>query len=116
MSKSLKAACMALAVAASLAACSSNDMDRLMGRDDSNNNNNSSNSNNDSNRRASSNAVSVCADAAQKRGWTVLNTHDTGTSGQNNIEVEMSVRQSDGDVRDVTCTYDTGRNDARLES
>ena len=114
MSKSLRAVCMALAVSASLAACSSNDMDRLMGRDDDDNNNNNSSS--DNNRVSSTKAVSVCADAVQKRGWTVLDTHETGSSGQNNVEVEMSVRQADGDVRDVTCTYDTGRNDARLES
>ena len=113
MVKFVTASCLTLAMTAGLAACSSNDLDRMLGQDNNNDNNRQSSSNAQG---SYNNAVGACSEAAQEKGWTVIGTKETGASGQNNIGVAMSVRQSDGDVRSINCSYDTGRKDARLDS
>jgi outer membrane lipoprotein SlyB len=92
-----------------LAGCSNSDFGGLLGSNDSNNGR--------SERiQAANNARDACADEVRDRGWTVVDQGNTDPSGQNNVEVELQVRQDDGDVRNMTCTYDTGRGDARLSS
>ena len=86
-----------------LAACSGNDVDRLLGRNDSDGGSAGST------RSERGNAVAACMDEVRNRGWRVLESDRAEASGQNNMEVEMRVRQGDGDERDVTCTYDAGR-------
>jgi hypothetical protein len=96
----------ALLLIGALAACSGNDLDRIIGRNDNNGGNN--NGSNTSSSR--SDAVAACVGEVNDRGWRAE------PSGQNNMEVEMRVRQADGDERDVTCTYDTGRGSVSLDS
>ena len=90
-----------LLVGGLLAACSGNDFDRILGRNDDGNGRDTASSR--------STAVAACMEEVNDRGWRVLESDRAEASGQNNMEVGMRVRQSDGDERDVTCTYDTGR-------
>jgi hypothetical protein len=96
----------AIALCGAVAACSGGDIDRVLGRDDDDGDRNVA-------ERA---AVSACAEEVDEKDWIVLDTWGARPSGENDIEVSMRVRQEDGDVRDIDCIYDTGREDARLES
>lgn len=69
----------------------------------------------DNSRQMASDAVSACGTEVKSKGWTVERVGQTEASGVNNINVDMRIRQGDGDTHDVTCVYDEGKQRAEIE-
>jgi hypothetical protein len=65
-------------------------------------------------RQMASAAQEACIDEVRDRGWTLVSVTDTDFSGVNDVDVSMRIQQPDGDQHDITCTYDGGEEDVRV--
>lgn len=97
---------MVAAAAGLLAACA--DGGRMYGQS------NRGNQGGYSSNTGSSNAREACADEARSKGWKVVGFGDQDRDGDNRVEIETRVQQADGDIRNMTCSYNRNTSTAQL--